>query len=344
MTPPKVLLTGISGFLGSHTAIQLLNKGYLVTGTLRSLSRAASIRSMISTHTDKIENLSFAEADVLDADVWDSLTVGMDFVQHIASPFPRELPKHENELIRPAVDGTLNVLRAALNSGVRRVVITSSIAAIFYGKNSDDRSGIRTEKDWTDPTNLKDTSAYFRSKTLAEKAAWDFIDQSKTKMELSVVCPGAILGPVLEKDFGTSANMVIKIMDGSTPAIPRIGYEVVDVRSVAELLILAMEKAEAANERFIGSAGFVDLKMIADLLRPKFPQYRIPKKMLPDFLVRFISLFDKTIRPVLIDLGIRRTADSGKATQVLGWTPISNEQSVIDCAKSLIEVGILKKK
>lgn len=344
MTPSKVLLTGISGFLGSHTAIQLLNRGYLVTGTLRSMSRADSIRSVISTHTDKIENLSFAEADVLDATVWDSLTEGMDFVQHIASPFPRELPTHEDELIRPAVDGTLNVLRAASKSGVRRVVVTSSIAAIFYGKNPEDRSGIRTEKDWTDPTNLKDTSAYFRSKTLAEKAAWGFIDQNKTKMELSVVCPGAILGPVLEKDFGTSANMVIKIMDGSTPAIPRIGYEVVDVRSAAELLILAMEKAEAANERFIGSAGFVDLKMIADLLRPKFPQYRIPKKMLPDFLLRLISLFDKTIRPVLIDLGIRRTADASKASQILGWTPISNEQAILDCAKSLIEVGVLKKK
>jgi dihydroflavonol-4-reductase len=338
----RVLLTGVTGFLGSHTAIQLLNKGYQVTGTLRSLKRADEIKPVIALHTDAIDNLKFLEADLLDAGVWREATRGADYVQHIASPFPRTLPKHDDDLIKPAREGTLNVLKAAADSNVKRVVVTSSTGAIIYGKNKDQRSGMFNEEHWTDATNYRDTTPYFRSKVLAERAAWDFIEQDTSGMELATVCPGAILGPVLEKDFGTSANIVIKNMNGSVPALPKMGFDIVDVRSVAELLILAMEKPEAANQRFVGSSGFMRLIEVANILRKAYPNKRIPRRELPNFVVRLFANIDKTLKPVLNDLGVKRQVDHSRAVKLLGWQPIDNEEAILSCAKSVIEIGLVK--
>lgn len=340
----KVLLTGVSGFLGSHTALQLLNKGYHVIGTLRDLKLADSIKVALSPFTEHLANLEFREADLLDSSVWDSLCQGMDFVQHIASPFPRLLPKKESDLIRPAVEGTMNVLQAAHRAGVKRTVLTSSIGSIMYGKTSQTTKALYTEEDWSDIAVSADITPYFKSKTLAEKAAWDFVNQAEVAMELSVICPGAILGPVLEKDFGTSANIVIKNMDGSSPALPRMGYDIVDVRSVAELHILAMELPEAAGQRFIGSAGFASFKDVADILRPHYPKHPIPSRILPGFLVNLFSLIDPTVKPILIDLGKERRVSHAKAEKLLGWKPKSLEEAVLSCAESLIRVGLIKKK
>ncbi|PIQ49322.1 MAG: nucleoside-diphosphate sugar epimerase [Cytophagales bacterium CG12_big_fil_rev_8_21_14_0_65_40_12] len=336
----KVLLTGITGFLGSHTAIQLLNKGYQVTGTLRDQSRMEEIKAVIAQHTDKIENLSFAVADLNDHKIWGELTQNIDFVQHIASPFPRTLPKNEDDLIRPAKEGTLAILNAASKNGVKRVVLTSSTGSIIYGKSADQRSTTFTENDWTDTNNTADSTPYFRSKTIAERAAWEFIKNDKSGMELATICPGAILGPVLEKDFGTSANIVLKIMDGSTPAIPRIGFDMVDARSVAELHVLAMEKPEAANQRFIGSSGYYSFKEVADIIREAYPTRKVPKQLLPNFMVRFISNFDKALKPILIDLGTERKLDNSKAKKLLGWKPIDNKEAVLSCAKSILQIGL----
>lgn len=336
----KVLLTGVTGFLGSHTTIQLLNKGYEVVGTLRDIKRSESIRSVIAQHTKNIDILSFAEADLMDQSIWDNLTDGVDYVQHIASPFPRTLPKNEDELIKPAVNGVISILEAAAKNKVKRVVLTSSSGSIVYGKDKGKASQTFTEKDWTDVQNKKDSTPYFRSKTIAEKAAWNFIQNDQSGLELATVCPGAILGPVLEEDFGTSANIVIKVLDGSTPAIPRIGFDMVDVRSVADLLILAMEKQEAANERFIGSGGFLSFKQVADYLREVYPQRKIPKSLLPNFMVRLISNFDQTLKPILIDLGVERKLDNSKAKNLLAWQPLDNREAVLSCAESVIKLGL----
>ena len=344
MATEKVLLTGVTGFLGSHTAIQLLDKGYVVTGTLRTMNRAKEIEAVIARYTKNIDNLNFAEADLLDAGVWNELTKGKDFVQHIASPFPRELPKHEDDLIIPAKNGTLNVLKAAALNNVKRVVLTSSSGAIIYGKPKGQESNTYTENDWTDYLNKQDTTPYFRSKTIAEKAAWDFIKSEGSDMELVTICPGAILGPVLEKDFGTSANIVIKTMDGSSPAIPKIGFDMVDVRSVADLHVRAMEIKEAANQRFVGSAGFMSFKEVADTLRQAYPGWKIPGKSLPDFMVKLISNFEKSLKPILIDLGKERKVDNTKARTILNWEPIGTKEAVLACATSVIEQGILAKK
>lgn len=338
----KVLLTGVTGFLGSHTAIQLLEKGYQVIGTLRSMKRADEIRTVIAKHTSNSQHLSFVEAELSDETIWQKLTKSVDYVQHIASPFPRELPKNDDELIIPAKQGVLHILKASSKNGVKRVVLTSSSSAILYGREKHDRNGTFDETTWTDVTNLADTTPYFRSKTIAEKAARDFIARDTSGMELATVLPGAILGPVLEEDFGTSANIVIKALNGTMPAIPKIGFDMVDVRSVAELLILAMEKPEAANQRYAGSAGFMTFKEVIEILRTGFPNRKFPSLVLPDFAVRLFSNFDKTLQPILIDLSVERKLNSEKAIKQLGWQPISNKKAVLACARSVIELGIVK--
>lgn len=342
MNNTRVLLTGVTGFLGSHTAIQLLNKGYEVVGTLRDKNRINSIKEIISKHTSNSDNLTFVEADLNDSDVWFNLTKNIDYIQHIASPFPRELPKHENDLIIPAKEGTLNILKAASINKVKRVVLVSSVAAIVYGKNSGELNKVFNESDWTDETNKNDTTPYFRSKTIAEKTAWEFISQDKSNLELTTVLPGAILGTVLENDFGTSANIVIKILDGSTPALPKIGFDIVDVRSVADLLIRAMEMPEAAGQRYIASSGYLTFKEVALLLKQHYPNRKIATLELPNFAAKLFSVFESSLKPILIELGVKRKTHINKAKNELQWQPFSSEEAVVACAKSVFENGIVK--
>lgn len=342
MENKKVLLTGITGFLGSHTAIQLLEKGYKVTGTLRDKERVASITALIGRHTRQVSNLAIAAADLMDKSVWMELTKHKDYVQHIASPFPRKLPKNENNLILPAKTGTLNILEAAIANKVKKVVITSSIAAVVYGKNDHELTQIFTENDWTDETNKKDSTPYFRSKAIAEKAAWDFMKHADTATELVTVLPGAILGPVLEEDFGTSANIVIKMLNGSSPALPKLGFDIIDVRSVADLLIRAMEMPQAAGQRYIASSGYLTFKEIAMILKQEYPERKIPGSELPDFIVRCLSNFDRTLKPVLVDLGKRRKLDISKAIKELHWRPLPVREAIISCANSIFKTGLVK--
>lgn len=336
----KVLLTGVTGFLGSHTTIQLLNKGYRVVGTLRDKRKVREIKGMISKHAPTSE-LGFEEVDLLDENRWGNIMKVVDFVFHMASPFPETLPKHEDDLIKPAREGTLNVLNAASKNRVKRVVFTSSSGAITYGQEKSRRSRTYTENDWTDLSNSKDTTPYYRSKTLAEKAAWDFVTKDMTGLELTVICPGAILGPLFGKHYSSSVNIVKKTMDGTSPAVPRMGYDIVDVRSLADLHIRAMETEEAAGERFIGSSGFLTFKQIADILREQYPNRKLPKPQLPDFAVKLFSHFEKSLKAVLLDLGVERKLDSSKARKLLNWKPISPQEAVLSCAESLIALGIL---
>jgi dihydroflavonol-4-reductase len=342
MQDKKVLLTGVSGFLGSHTAIQLLNKGYRVTGTLRNMDKAGALKEVIAAHTPHVQNLGFAEADLLDGMVWDKLAKGMDCIMHIASPFPREQPKNEMELIGPAKEGTLNVLNAAQKNGVKRVVLTSSIASIIYGKEKDKRNGTFNENHWTDENNYRDTSPYVRSKTIAEKSAWEFVGKQGNKLELTVVCPGAVLGPVLEKDYGTSAILVVKLLDGSTPALANLGYEIADVRSVAQLHILAMESERAANHRYVATAQYMSMYEIANVLREKYPDRKIPSLVMPNFLIRFYSIFEKELKPYLFELGTKRVVENSKPLNELGWKPIPAEEAVLSCADSVLKMVLTK--
>lgn len=340
----KVLLTGITGFVGSHTAIQLLEKGYQVMGTLRDMKRANSIKKVIAQHTSHTDNLSFVEADLQNKHIWHKLMVGIDYVQHIASPFPKTMPKDENDLIVPARQGNINILSAASFSGVKRVVITSSTAAISYGQSKEKRKRLFHETDWTDLNRVDDITPYYKSKTLSEKAAWDFIETDHSGLELSVVCPGLILGPLLEEDFNASANVIIKLMDGSMPAVPQIGFDIIDVRSIASLLILAMEQPEAKNQRYIGSSGYLTLSDVARVLKTAYPEMKIPSRKLPNFMVHILSLFDATLKPVLLDLGTERKMNHSKAVNNLGWQPIEPKEAILSSAASILQLRIVKQK
>lgn len=340
----KVLLSGVTGFIGSQITLQLLNKGYHVTGTLRSQKKAEALKNSLTPHTKHLENLAFVEADLNDDTVWQNLCQGMDFVQHIASPFPLEIPKDENELIAPARNGTESVLKAAASHGIKRVVLTSSMASVVYGKNRSERSGHFNETHWSSLEHPEDLTPYYKSKTVAEKAAWEFIENNNSDLELATVCPSLVLGPFHALSVGTSVDLIKQLFDGSIPAIPRIGFEVVDVRSVADLHIRAMENPKAKNERFLAAAGYISMKELVELLHQHYPKHKLPKLSLPDVVVRLIAKFDKTLEATLVELGAKRTIDHSKAKSLLGWNPISPQDAILASAECLFSEGLIPEK
>ena len=336
-----VLVTGASGFIGSHCIVALLERGYKVRGTLRSLKRADSMRKIISRHTNKAANLEFVTADLNKDSGWDEATKGCSYVLHVASPVPVEMPKDADEIIVPAREGTLRVLTSAAKNGVKRTVVTSSIAAICYGHYPNRKTDF-TEADWTNPEG-KDVSPYVQSKTYAERAAWEFIETDDSGMEMSTVNPCVVLGPVLEKDYGSSAEIVKKLMAGEFPGAPKLTWPIVDVRDVAELEILAMEHPKASGERFICANDSMYISDITEVLKQYFPDYRkkLPKFNLPNWFVRLFAKFDKPTAGVLIDLDFVKNTSSQKAQTLLGWKPRPNEEAIVSTGESLIEYGVI---
>jgi nucleoside-diphosphate-sugar epimerase len=265
---------------------------------------------------------------------------GCEFVLHVASPFPVSVPKHDDELIAPARDGTLRVLHAARKARVRRVVLTSSFAAVGYGQRP--QVAPFTEKDWTD-LSAGSVAPYTKSKTLAERAAWDFI--ASNGIELAVINPVAVFGPVLGPDFSTSIQLVKRLLDGSMPGVPKLYFGVVDVRDVADLHLLAMTSPAARNERFLAVAGdFMSVRDIATLLKTRMGHQgrRIPARQLPNWLVRLAALCDPTVRQIVPELGKVKSASNDKARRLLGWQPRSNEAAILATAQSLARLGLLK--
>ena len=253
MSDKTVLVTGGSGFIGMRCIMQLGEAGYRVRTTVRSLSRETEVREALKQGGSELgERLSFVAADLLRDEGWEKAVEGCEYVLHVASPFPLGVPKHEDELIVPARDGALRVLKAARGAHVKRVVLTSSFAAIGYG--SQDTSRAFTEDDWTDPDE-RTIGAYVKSKTIAERAAWDFIKQEGEGLELAVVNPVGVFGPLLGPDYSTSIEIVRRLLDGAVPGIPRLSFGIVDVRDVADLHLRAMTRAEASGERFLAVAG-----------------------------------------------------------------------------------------
>ena len=343
MTSSKpILVTGASGFVALHTIIQLLQQGYTVRATLRSLSREAEVRETISKHVQANDRLEILPADLEQESGWNEAMQNVEYVLHIASPFPLFEPKHEDELIVPAVQGTQRVLRAAHQAGIKRVVQVSSNAAISAGHSGENKTF--TEADWSDVE--KNIGAYSKSKTLAERAAWDFINgaENLNKMELAVINPPLILGPVPNKGVRTSIELVRTMMLGQVPGVGRIKMGMVDVRDVASAIILAMNTPEAAGNRFLVAADkSMWLKDIADLLYDKYAArgYKINRIQFPSFLVRFIALFDKKISRVIESLDWDYELSNEKAKRILKWTPRSAEESILSMAESLIEQGFV---
>lgn len=340
-----VLVTGGSGFIASHTILQLLAAGYKVRTTVRSLSREADVRALLKTGgVEPGEHLQFEAADLMSDAGWPAAVSGCEYVLHIASPFPSTVPKDENELIVPAREGALRVLRASRDAGVKRVVMTSSFAAIGYGQPV--RQTSFTEKDWTDP-NGPDVMPYAKSKTLAERAAWEFIEREGSGLELAVVNPVGVFGPVLGQDYATSILLVQRMLDGSLPGLPRMSFGVVDVRDVADMHLRAMTNPAAKGERFLAVAGdFMWIVEIAKVLKARMGDAakRVPTRQVPNWLVRLAVLKDPAVKQIVPELGKWKNATSEKAMRVLGWLPRSREDSLLATAESLVRLGLVKKR
>ncbi len=345
MSDELVLVTGGSGFIGAYCILELLQMGYRVRTTVRSLSRENDVRAMLKTGgMDAGDKLSFAAADLTADAGWSEAVKDCKYVLHVASPFPSDTPKHEDELIVPARDGTLRVLKAARDAGVSRVVLTSSFAAIGYGHPLTPEPFDETA--WTD-INGPDVGAYGKSKTLAERAAWDFIASQNGALELSVVNPVGVLGPVLGHDFSTSIQLIQRLLDGSVPRLPRVSYGLVDVRDVADLHVRAMTNPAAKGERFIASAGdAISAKEVALALKSRLGDKasRVPTQEMPDWLIRALALVNPPLRQIVPNLGRVRHMTNAKAKRVLDWKPRSNEDAIEATAQSLLEHGLVKAK
>jgi nucleoside-diphosphate-sugar epimerase len=339
-----VLVTGGSGFVGSHCILQLLAAGHTVRTTVRNLKREADVRALLKQGGAEPGNqLSFVAADLERDAGWPEAVAGCEYVLHVASPFPESLPKHEDELIVPAREGALRVLRAAKSAGVKRVVLTSSFAAIGYGHPP--QAAPFDETSWTNPEG-DDVRPYVKSKTLAERAAWDYIARDGGGLELAVVNPVGIFGPVLGSDYSTSILLVQRLMDGAMPGCPKLSFGAVDVRDVADLHVRAMTHPAAKGERFLAIAGdFLSMREIALILKARLGQAarRVPTRQLPNWLVRLASLRDPAVKQILPELGKSKNATNAKAKRMLGWQPRSSEEAIVATGESLVRLGLLKK-
>jgi nucleoside-diphosphate-sugar epimerase len=338
-----ILVTGGSGFIGCHCILQLLAAGHQVRTTVRNLKREADVRAMLKEGgAEPGDRLSFVATDLESDSGWPQAVASCEYVLHVASPLPLHIPKDENELIVPAREGSLRVLRAARDAGVKRVVLTSSFAAIGYGQAP--RQAPFDETDWTDPTK-SDVLPYIKSKTLAERAAWDFITREGGALELSVVNPVAVFGPVFGPDYSGSIALVQRLMDGAVPGCPKLYFGVVDVRDVADLHIRAMTHPRAKGERFLAISGdCMSMRDIALVLRKRMgaAARRVPTLQLPNWAVRLASLRDPAIKQILPELGKIKHASGEKARTMLGWSPRSREETIVSTAESLVKLRLLK--
>ncbi|MGB1686373.1 MAG: SDR family oxidoreductase [Pseudomonadales bacterium] len=331
--PGKVLVTGVSGFIGSHCAADLLRAGYAVRGSIRDLSRSEAIRSALDRQGVDTTALEFCAATLSDWECWQPAAEGCDAIFHVASPVPTIQPRNADDVVLPARDGTLNVLAAARAQGINRVVLTSSVAAIM-GSIADDR--VYTAADWSDTDDPRLTP-YALSKTVAERAAWDFCETAG--IGLTTVNPALVLGPAMETDYGSSLEAVVKLMKREVPFLPRFGFEIVDVRDVAALHRLALENDAAVGQRLIAANGFRWFREIAAVLHEQYPEIGIPLKEMPNWLTHLVGLFVREIGSFIDDLDRVKRLDNAPAMD-LGWAPSSPEDAILAAAASLQRLGI----
>jgi nucleoside-diphosphate-sugar epimerase len=342
MDDDLVVVTGGTGFVAVHCIVRLRADGVRVRATVRRPQRADDLRALVRLGGADPAGLEVATADLLDDAGWPAAVAGATHVLHVASPFPARQPRNEDELIAPALDGTLRVLRAARDAGVRRVVQTSSFAAVGYGRPHPGRRF--TEEDWTDPASPAVTP-YVRSKTLAERAAWDFVGREGGDLELATVNPVGVFGPAIGTDLSASLELLLALLNGRYPAVPRGTVNAVDVRDVADLHVRAMRHPDAAGERFLAVSGdAIAYAELSALLRAELGERgrRATTRVLPDWVVRAGAPFSTELRAMAAELGHRLDASHEKATRVLGWNPRPREEAVLAAARSLIDLGLVR--
>lgn len=337
-----ILLTGASGYIAKHIALQLLNAGYAVRASLRNLNRAAELRAALSPHLTASlgDRLTFVALDLEQDAGWDMALAGVDVLMHTASPFPLSQPKNPNDLIRPAVQGALRALGAAKAAGVMRVIMTSSAAAIMGGQLPTGKVAF-DEGDWTNP-DAPGTSAYTRSKTLAERAAWDFVREHAPDMQLTVINPVLVVGPPLDRHFGSSVSVIERLLNAKDPMIPQFGFATVDVRDVALAHLRALTIPGTAGKRYIASDRFLWFTDMASILKSNFPNRKIITRRAPNFVVRILGLFDKAIAGIVPILGKRIEVSGARAQAELGITFRDVRASVVETAQFLINQKLVK--
>ena len=332
-----VLLTGATGFIAKRICLQLLNAGYEVRASVRNLNRGREVVDAVVPHLKSDEDLAtrlqFVALDLNEDDGWDEAVNGTDALIHTASPAPVEQPKDENDLIRPAVDGTLRALRSAKEAGTKRVVLTSSIVAVTYKQLAPGKSRY-DEDDWSE---LSDPTAtpYVKSKTLAETAAWEFVQREAPDMALTAINPGFVLGPPLDHRMGPATQILQRLMRGKDPAVPRVGFSIVDVRDIAEMHVKALSHPDSEGKRLIGSAEFLWLSEIAAILAEIYPERRIPRRTAPGWLIRSLALFDKTVRASVPRLNREPLLNNARARAILGCDFIEPEVTILAAADYL---------
>ena len=322
-----VLITGISGFIAKHIAVKFLDAGYAVRGTVRRLDRADEVRKAVLpvAGAGAAERLSFVAADLESDAGWAEAMVEIRAVIHTASPFPIAQPKDENDLIRPALQGTERVLRAAAAAGVTRVVLTSSVVAVL----NEAKPGEQDESDWCDVA-LPTTTAYGKSKTLAERRAWDMAKADG--LALTTINPGFVLGAPLDGNYGSSLGIVERFLKGKDPMQPPYGLPIVDVRDVAEMHLRAVQRPDTAGKRFIAAAGSMTFADMARTLKAAYPARKIATTEAPIFLLRLLALFDGSIRAIVPKLGTVERVSNARAVGEMGMTFAPPEQALRDAA------------
>ncbi len=335
-----VLVTGGTGFVGSHCIVQLLAAGHQVRTTIRDASRKAEVAEMLIKEGVTSDLLSFFIADLERDSGWEAATAGCDYVLHVASPFPLGNPKHENDLIIPAREGTFRVLKAARSAAVKRVVLTSSFAAVGYGHKP--QVGPFNEGNWTDLSG-KDVQPYIKSKTLAERAAWDFCEEKA--LELAVINPVGVFGPVLGPKLSASLALIQRMLSGGMPVCPRIYFGLVDVRDLADLHIRAMTHPAAAGQRFIAVAGeCLSMYEVSKVLRARMGKSarRCPQFQMPDWILRLLAVTNPAVKAMVPQIGKIRRATSEKAQRLLDWRPRPNDEIIVATGESLLRFGLIK--
>jgi dihydroflavonol-4-reductase len=330
-----VLITGVSGFIAKHVALRFLQAGWSVRGTLRRLDRADEVRAALAPHlTDKaLSQLTFVRADLTSDEGWAEAATGVHVLVHTASPFPMAQPQDPAELITPAVEGTLRALRFAHAAGVRRAVVTSSTVAVI----NEGKHGIQDETDWCD-LNAPGTTAYAMSKTLAERAAWDFVKQAPG-LSLTCINPGLVLGPPLDGHFGTSLALVQRILKGRDPMLPLISFVCVDVRDVAEMHLRAVQQPETAGKRYLAAAGSLTMPDMAMVLKAAYPHRRIATRVAPLFLLRVLALFDPALKSILPTIGQLHEVSNARARRDMGMRFIEPADALRASAEWLLTQG-----
>jgi len=336
-----VLVTGGTGYLAKWVIVGLLREGYTVRVTLRNLSKESEVRASIDEQVASVDRLSFVAADLLKDEGWMRAMTGCKYVLHVASPMGQGAPKGM-DLVTPARDGTLRVLSAAAASGIERVVCTSSAFASQTPAVAGEMQPIANEDTWTVPTETS-LSEYARSKVLAERAAWEFMKTDTSGMTLATVLPGLILGPVMNKSVTGSLELISRLLTGKLPALPRIGFGIIETNNLVDLHMKAMTSPAAANGRFIGVGDFLWISDIAEILKEQFQDRsaKIPSRQLPDWVLRLSALFQEEARFMAPMLGKRREFDTSKTSSVLQWHAKPSREAVIECAKSLIDQGLV---